>query len=115
LTLNGLILVPTYTSLSCLFGQHNLHSATEPVLIIRYVSEIHIHPEYYVDWNSYDLALLKLTDPIGLTVVSHVRPICLPSGTKSYAGYPATVSGWGRISPGAGTSRVLLEADVTVL
>ena len=96
-------------------GQHDLHSGTEAVLIKKYVSEVHIHPEYDVDWNSYDLSLLKLTDPIDFTVLSHVRPICLPSGTKSYAGYPATVSGWGRISPTAGTSQVLLEADVTIL
>ena len=65
--------------------------------------------------NSFDLALLKLKDPIDFKVLSHVRPICLPSGTKTYAGYPAIVSGWGRTSPTAETSRVLLEADVTIL
>ena len=96
-------------------GQHDLYSATEAVLVRKRVSEIHIHPEYDVNSNSHDLALLKLADPIDFTAHSHVRPICLPTETKSYAGYLATVSGWGRTSPTAGTSRVLLEADVTIL
>ena len=90
-------------------GQHDLHSATEAVLVRKSVSEIQIHPDYDVGSISNDLALLKLADPIDFTVHSHVRPICLPTGTKSYAGYPATVSGWGRISPTAGTSRFLIQ------
>ena len=96
-------------------GQHDLHSATEAVLVRKYVSEIHIHPEFDLSRVRYDLALLKLADPVDFRVVPHVRPICLPTGTKSYAGYQAKVTGWGRTSATTGTSRVLLEADVTIL
>ena len=96
-------------------GQHDLHSGTEAVLVTKSVSEIHIHPEYHVVRIRYDLALLKLSDPVDFTVLPHVRPICLPTGTESYAGYPAIVTGWGRTSSTTGTSRVLLEADVTIV
>ena len=46
-------------------GQHTLYIATEAVLVGKHVSEIHIHPEYDVNPNSQDLALLKLADPVG--------------------------------------------------
>ena len=96
-------------------GQHDLHSGTEAVLVRKYVSEMHIHPDYDVNLNSHDLALLKMADPIDFAVHSHVRPICLPTGPKEFAGYPAKITGWGKTNPTAGTSRVLLEADVTIL
>ena len=96
-------------------GQHNLHSGTEAVLVTKSVSEMHIHPDYDVNWNSQDLVLLKLADPIDFAVHSHVRPICLPTSTQTFDDYPAKVAGWGKTSPSAGTSRVLLEADDTDL
>jgi hypothetical protein len=60
-------------------AQHDLNSGNEAVLIRKYVLEIHIHPEYDVAWNSYDLALFKLTDPIEFTFLSNG---CLQSGKK---------------------------------
>jgi len=96
-------------------GQHDLYSATEAVLVRKDVAEVQIHP----DWNSrtvsHDLALLRLDIPVDFSEVSHVRPICIPTGSRNFEGYSAKVAGWGKTSSSASTSRVLLEADVTIL
>ena len=97
-------------------GQHDVTSATEAVLVRKYVAEIHIHPAYDPDWHNNDLALLKLQHPLDFSTVPHVRPICLPvSSSKTFSGYGAMVAGWGRTGVSSGTSIVLLETDVTVL
>ena len=96
-------------------GQHDLFSATEAVLVRKYLSEVHIHPDWDSQTISNDVALLKLDKPLDFSQVSHVRPICLPTGSENFEGSAAKVAGWGMTSTSTGTSRVLLEADVTVL
>ena len=97
-------------------GEHDLHNSTEAVLIINYVTEIHLHPQWGTNGRSFDLALVKIVEPINFSKIYHVRPICLPNNIEnSYAGFPAVVSGWGLTNPHGGSSKVLLEAKVTVL
>ena len=97
-------------------GQHDLYSATESVLIRKIVKEIHIHPQYGTEFvTNFDFALLKI-EPLDFSVIPHVRPICLPlDNSETYAGYSAQVSGWGKTNSDGDGTRVLLEADVTIL
>ena len=66
------------------------------------VSKITMHP----DWNPHagfghyrtkpDIAILTLKHSV--TFSDKVRPLCLPAdATLSYAGVPATATGWGRV------------------
>ena len=97
-------------------GQHALYDATEAVLVRKDVVEVHRHPSLDLSGRvSHDLALLKLEVPVDFSKHPHVRPICLPSGSDTYAGYAAMVSGWGMTGNTSPTSKVLLETDVTVL
>ena len=96
-------------------GQHHLYDATEAVLVRKDVAEVHLHPSFDLNRFTHDLALLKLEVPVDFSEHSHVRPICLPSGSNTYAGFAAVASGWGRTGHTSPTSQVLLETDVTVL
>jgi secreted trypsin-like serine protease len=97
-------------------GQHDLYVGTEAVLVRKYVSEVHRHPSFDMSSTvTHDLALLKLTDPVDFEKNSHVRPICLPTGSNTYEGYTAIAAGWGITSNEASTSHVLLEIELTVL
>ena len=115
LTAAHCVLVPSHRDVRVDLGQHDLYSATEAVLVRRYVAEIKINPDYNPDWHSHDLALLKLVDTLDWEKVPHVRPICLPQSKQSYAGYRAVVAGWGKTGTTEDTSRVLMDAHVQIL
>lgn len=42
-----------------------------------------------------DVAVLSIDHPVSFTKT--IRPICLPSGARAYAGKIATVIGWGSL------------------
>jgi len=91
-------------------GQHNRQTNA---LITTYAKAF-IHEQYNMPLN--DFALLKLDDPVDFDKNPLIRPICLPSSTDDdYAGSQAVLAGWGRTCETCEGSRVLLEANVTVL
>ena len=64
----------------------------------------------------YDYSILELTEPISLSGNSKARAACLPAATDTIFGeiYEKnfTVSGWGALSQGGSTSKVLHHVTV---
>ncbi|KAG7483683.1 hypothetical protein MATL_G00040980 [Megalops atlanticus] len=78
------------------------------------VERIISHKKYDSQTNDYDIALMKLREP--LTVSDVVKPVCLPNaGLNFNAPLQCWISGWGAtVSDGHG-SEVLREAQVSVI
>ena len=82
---------------------------------------IELYPDYDTEepneyWNSPDVALLTLEEPV--TFDSKINPICLPSlsdASNSYEGSHAIVSGWGESESGNTSLDKLLHAEVPVI
>ncbi|XP_072864240.1 chymotrypsin-like elastase family member 2A isoform X1 [Chlorocebus sabaeus] len=96
-------------------GRHNLYIAESGSLTVR-VSETVVHPK----WNSsdaskgYDIALLKLADPVSLT--DKIRLACLPpAGTILPNNYPCYVTGWGYLHSNGPASDVLQQGRLLVV
>lgn len=54
------------------------------------------HPEFNIQTQLNDIALLKLATPI-VAYQSSVLPICLPDADMEFDGTQSFVSGWGRL------------------
>jgi len=76
------------------------------------VQSIIQHPNYDHETVDNDIALIKLHDTLHFN--ERVLPACLPQANEDFAGVHATVSGWGLISNGGPTSRVLKEVVLPV-
>jgi len=64
-------------------------------------SEIFVHPKYDAQNIRYDVALLKLKEPVKFT--AHISPICLPKLDEDMpkaAGSTVFVTGWGDVGNG---------------
>jgi Trypsin. len=57
-----------------LLGIHNVNSLQDVPQVVRQLSRIVRHPQYFGTLN--DIALLRLIQPVSYSVV--IRPICLP-------------------------------------
>ena len=97
-------------------GQHDLYSATESKLLRMEVEKIVQHPGYNSKSTNFDFSLLKMSSSVNFADNPHVRPVCLPRDmSQSYAGYLATVSGWGTTSSGGDMASKLREVEVKVM
>ncbi len=58
------------------------------------VANIYVHPEYNTETHNFDVALLRLTDPIDIT--DYARTICVPTTDMNFeVGTSCYASGWG--------------------
>ncbi|GBM50644.1 Clotting factor B [Araneus ventricosus] len=95
---NGRSLDPGWYTV--LVGERDLRSSE-----IRYdVEEIKIHENYQSNYNYDDIAIIRLTQNLPRNVAS-----CLPEEDLLAEGDNCTVLGWGQLSYGGWTSRVLQE------
>ncbi|XP_060646663.1 serine proteinase stubble [Drosophila nasuta] len=77
------------------------------------VAERVVHPKYNFNSYEYDLAVVKLEQP--LEFAPHISPICLPETDSLLIGMNATVTGWGRLSEGGTLPSVLQEVSVPIV
>nr|XP_005544783.2 chymotrypsin-like elastase family member 2A isoform X1 [Macaca fascicularis] len=96
-------------------GRHNLYIAESGSLAVS-VSKTVVHPK----WNSsdvskgYDIALLKLANPVSLT--DKIQLACLPpAGTILPNNYPCYVTGWGYLHTNGPASDVLQQGRLLVV
>ncbi|XP_077829663.1 chymotrypsin-like elastase family member 2A isoform X1 [Macaca mulatta] len=96
-------------------GRHNLYIAESGSLAVS-VSKTVVHPK----WNSsdvskgYDIALLKLANPVSLT--DKIQLACLPpAGTIRPNNYPCYVTGWGYLQTNGPLSDVLQQGRLLVV
>lgn len=95
-------------------GEYDFSHVQEQLPYIeRGVSKKVVHPKYNFFTYEYDLALVKLEQP--LEFAPHVSPICLPSTESLLIGMNATVTGWGRLSEGGTLPSVLQEVSVPIV
>jgi len=76
------------------------------------VERIIMHEDY--DWNTkeHDIALVKLTEPLDLSVYT---PACLPDRGADFTGETAWVYGWGTTEMGGYLADTLRETTQTIL
>ncbi|XP_078055332.1 transmembrane protease serine 3-like [Mustelus asterias] len=91
-------------------SQNRLYRATR-----SYVSRIVTHSGYSSDTNDYDIALMKLTQPLQFT--DFVKPACLPTFDQQFPdGMNCWISGFGHTEEGGSSiSNILLEASVNII
>ncbi|XP_058050347.1 transmembrane protease serine 13-like isoform X1 [Ahaetulla prasina] len=92
-------------------GTSDLKQTKEGIL----VSEVIINANYSDDHDDYDIALMKLSQPLVLS--AQVRPACLPmSGQRFLPGRACFITGFGKISENEeNTSPKLREAEVKII
>lgn len=89
-------------------GEYDFSSLAEPYPFAeRGVAKKVVHPKYNFFTYEYDLALVRLDNP--LEFAPHIAPICLPASDDLLIGENATVTGWGRLSEGGTLPSVLQE------
>lgn len=91
-------------------GEYDFSHVQEQLPYIeRAVSKKIVHPKYNFYTYEYDLALVKLEQP--LEFAPHISPICLPATDDLLIGQNGTVTGWGRLSEGGTLPSVLQEVS----
>lgn len=91
-------------------GEYDFSHVQEQLPYIeRAVAKKVVHPKYNFFTYEFDLALVKLDQP--LEFAPHIRPICLPATNDLLVGMNATVTGWGRLSEGGTLPSVLQEVS----
>ncbi|KAL1122499.1 hypothetical protein AAG570_002830 [Ranatra chinensis] len=91
-------------------GEFDFSSVQEPYPYAeRGVGRKVVHPKYNFFTYEYDLALVKLDNP--LEFAPHIAPICLPGSNDLLIGENATVTGWGRLSDGGTLPSVLQQVS----
>ncbi|XP_054746533.1 serine proteinase stubble [Anastrepha obliqua] len=95
-------------------GEYDFSHVQEQLPYIeRGVAKKVVHPKYNFFTYEYDLALVKLEQPVEFA--PHVSPICLPQTESLLIGMNATVTGWGRLSEGGTLASVLQEVSVPIV
>lgn len=95
-------------------GEYDFSSMQEEFPFLeRAVSQKLVHPQYNFFTYEYDLALVRLEQP--LTFAPHISPICLPGSDDLLIGENATVTGWGRLSEGGTLPSILQEVSVPIV
>jgi secreted trypsin-like serine protease len=107
--------ITTLTTLTILAGSTNVvPSSSNKVYQIRSIAQIYKHANYDSDKNINDIALLRLSSPLNMTM-GNLKPICLPTGTTAQP--PDNINmvavGWGVTSMSSDTVSPILR-QVTV-
>ena len=83
-------------------GEFDTLSTNEPYPHVdQKAQSIFVHPgydPYGITTKGYDIALIKLTDPVDYAL--NQVPICLPQNNSTLVGEIAWVKGFGRLSDG---------------
>jgi len=104
----------TASELTIVLGEHDIASTTESVIPRKtvLVSKIITHENYDADSSDKDVALLKLAEPVDLTVYT---PACVAQTGDTFVGKNAWVYGWGRTTFGGIIPDKLLEVEVPIV
>ena len=79
------------------------------------VQEVIIFRDYNDFGVDFDIALIKLQEPLDFTA-KEVGPICLPENDdQTFAGIQSTAVGWGLLVEGGNQPDVLMEVQVPIL
>lgn len=76
-------------------GDYDIKTNNEVRHVERRVKRVVRHRGFDRRTLYNDVAILTMNEPVEFTEA--IRPICLPTGSKLYAGKYATVIGWGSL------------------
>jgi len=103
------------SSIQIMAGEHDLLNNMDDATRHN-VKAINNHPNWNGASMDYDYSILELTEPISLSGNSKARAACLPAATDTIFDQiyekNFTVSGWGALSQGGSTSKVLHHVTV---
>lgn len=96
-------------------GEHNVETGDSPATKAYRVASFRIHPAFSQSNYDYDIAIIRVTDPIEFN--DRVGPVCLPFkfAQNNFNGSKVTILGWGTLFPGGPDSKVLQKVDVDVI
>ncbi|OXA41734.1 Serine proteinase stubble [Folsomia candida] len=78
------------------------------------ISEIKSHPKFDFETAEYDVALIKVSEPIKFS--KRVRPICLTQPEENtLVGKIGVITGWGSLTLTTPTEEELKESDVVIV
>merc|ERR1712181_196149 len=107
------VLAVTNDAMSLVLGVHDRTGNTDTNRKVLRIEEIVIHPSYSSSSNSFDIALLKISESVDLDAWS---PACLPTSGADFTGQNGWVYGWGVTSEnGASLADKLLEVEVPIV
>lgn len=101
--------------ISVVIGEHTITSDDDDYDDIRKnleLEEIIMHEDYNSATTEHDIALLKLKEPLDLSVYT---PACLPESGVDFTGETAWVYGWGTTEMGGDIEDTLRETTQTIL
>ncbi|XP_028038367.1 proclotting enzyme-like [Bombyx mandarina] len=98
--------------LTARLGDYNIRTNTETSHIERKIKRVVRHRGFDIRTLYNDIAILTLDQPV--TFTKNIRPICLPSGGRAYAGLVATVIGWGSLRESGPQPSVLQEVSIPI-
>uniref|UniRef100_A0A3Q2PH13 Transmembrane serine protease 2 n=1 Tax=Fundulus heteroclitus TaxID=8078 RepID=A0A3Q2PH13_FUNHE len=91
------------------YGDVKLSSMPKMGLVQRIIN----HENYDSETNAFDIALLKLKEPV--TFTGKVRPVCLPnSGITVSEGSQAWITGWGTLFSSGQSPDTLNQAQISI-
>ena len=94
-------------------GEHNQDHTNEEYSHTDFTVTTKIHPRYDSSSYDYDVAVIKLDQPIDFQ--PHVVPICLAKKDQDFTGQTATLSGWGHEVKYGNVQSVLKSVNVPIL
>ncbi|XP_063592006.1 serine proteinase stubble-like [Penaeus indicus] len=95
-------------------GEHDLETIDEPYDFIESrVEAIIRHPNFDSTTFEYDIALLRLRDPVAFQ--PNILPVCLPKDDDDLVGEMAVATGWGRLSANGPLPSVLQKVEVPIV
>ncbi|XP_066976820.1 trypsin-3-like [Macrobrachium rosenbergii] len=94
-------------------GSHNRSDTAEISRRVHKVKEWWTPDDYYPKGYVNDIGVIELNEPAKIN--RYIRPVCLPSEDRSYAGEFGIVLGWGRQSEGGEHSDVVRKIKVPIL
>ncbi|KAJ0182568.1 hypothetical protein K1T71_001937 [Dendrolimus kikuchii] len=98
--------------LTARLGDYNIRTNSETQHVERKIKRVVRHRGFDMRTLYNDIALLTLDQP--LTFTKNIRPICLPTGGRIYAGTTATVIGWGSLRESGPQPSVLQEVSIPI-
>jgi len=96
------------------FGEYDLERVDEPYPFLeRKVQIIATHPQFDPRTFEYDLALLRVSEPVPFR--PNMIPICIPDSDYDFIGDTGFVSGWGRLYEDGPLPSVMQKVPVPVV
>ncbi|XP_042890474.1 enteropeptidase-like [Penaeus japonicus] len=101
------------SELEILYNMWDWTDSAATQVVTKPVAEIIMHPQYDGNTIDNDIALIRVSSAVDLTLPG-IMPVCLPSSTDNYAGQNGIVTGWGTLSSGGDQPNQAYEVTVPI-